>query len=133
MRIVFDTNVLLAGILTRGVCEALLDLTLGNAEHTVLCSHYILDEFLDAALRKFHAPPAEARRAVEIIRRQVEIVVPIQVAEGTCRDADDLPVLGTALAAKADCLVTGDRDLLDIQSFQEIPIVSPRAMLSRLV
>jgi uncharacterized protein len=132
VRLVFDTNVLLAGIFTRGVCESLLDLSLGSAEHTILCSQYILDEFLDAAVRKFHAPAAEARRAMDTIRRQVEIVAPLDVTPGACRDADDLPILGTALAAKADSLVTGDRDLLQLQSFQEIAIVSPRAMLTRM-
>jgi uncharacterized protein len=44
-----------------------------------------------------------------------------------CRDRSDLPVLCTALASTADCLVTGDRDLLEIKQFQAIPILSPRA------
>lgn len=49
-----------------------------------------------------------------------------------CRDGDDLPVLGTLLAAKADCLVTGDQDLLELREFHSIPILSPRAFHDRL-
>ena len=39
----------------------------------------------------------------------------------------DLPVLGTVLAAKADCLVTGDNDLLALGEFSGHAILSPRA------
>jgi putative PIN family toxin of toxin-antitoxin system len=47
-------------------------------------------------------------------------------ARGTCRDQEDDPVLACALACKADYLVTGDRDLLEIKKFHKIKIVSPR-------
>ena len=49
-----------------------------------------------------------------------------------CRDADDLPVLGAVLAAKADCLVTGDNDLLVLREFSGCPILSPREYWQRL-
>jgi predicted nucleic acid-binding protein len=53
-------------------------------------------------------------------------MVPECVSEGTCRDADDLPILGLAQAASADCIVTGDKDLLVLGRFGKIPIYSPR-------
>ena len=60
------------------------------------------------------------------------MVRPAKVPAGACRDRTDLAVLGTALAAEADCLVTGDRDLLELKTFQGIPILSPRAFHDRL-
>lgn len=42
-----------------------------------------------------------------------------------CRDSDDDRVLGTAVAARADCLVTGDSDLLVLQQYAGIAIVRP--------
>jgi predicted nucleic acid-binding protein len=44
----------------------------------------------------------------------------------TCRDPADNVVLGCAIAAQVDYLVTGDRDLLDLHPFQGLPILSPR-------
>ncbi|MFH0982034.1 MAG: putative toxin-antitoxin system toxin component, PIN family [Planctomycetota bacterium] len=131
MRIVLDTNVLLSGMLTRGVCEAVLDACMGSDAHTVVLSEHILREFDRQAKRKFGAPAREVRRAVEFLRIHVEVVKPAHVADDACSDPDDLPVLGTLLAAKADCLVTGDQSLLDLRQFQTVPIVSPRVFYDR--
>ena len=42
----------------------------------------------------------------------------------------DLLVASTALAASAPCIVTGDKDLLDMQQFQTIDIIRPREFAS---
>jgi uncharacterized protein len=131
VKIVFDTNVLLAGIFSRGLCEALLDACLGS-ECTVVLSEYILREFADHARNKFGAPAMEIREAIEFLRNHTEIVEPEKVPAGACRDEDDLPILGTALAGKADCLVTGDKDLLDLRECQGISIISPRTLYSQI-
>ena len=127
MRVVLDANVLLAGVFTRGVCERVLDTCWENAPAIVVVgSEHILGEFADNAETKFGVPPEQIVEAVESLRHRMELVEPSEVATDACRDADDLPVLGTATAGKADYLVTGDRDLLVLKSFQGIPIVSPR-------
>jgi uncharacterized protein len=119
-------------VFTRGVCEALLDLCLGADDHTVIASNYLLDEFTRNATVKFAVPADQVRQATQWLRGHMELVVPTSVPRDACRDPDDLPVLGTALAAHADCLVTGDADLLAIKVFQSIPILSPRTALSLL-
>jgi predicted nucleic acid-binding protein len=43
-----------------------------------------------------------------------------------------LPVLACAAAAKADAIVTGDKDLLVLKSFRGIPIMTVREVLGRL-
>jgi putative PIN family toxin of toxin-antitoxin system len=129
VRVVFDTNVLLSGLLMRGLCEALLDACLGSDEYTIVLSEHLLREFERHAVGKMGAPPEEARLAVEFLRSQAEIIKPAEVSPDACRDGDDLPVLGTALA---DCLVTGDKDLLDLGDFRGIPILSPRVFFERL-
>ena len=50
-----------------------------------------------------------------------------------CRDPDDDKLIETAVMGAADCLVTGDRDLLDMSPFQGIPILTPRAFLHETV
>ena len=74
----------------------------------------------------------QANEAVSFLRQQASIVGPAEVPPNACRDSDDLPVLGTALAAGADCLVTGDADLLALGAFRGVPILSPRACYDRL-
>ena len=46
-------------------------------------------------------------------------------APGICRDPDDEPYLQTALAGRADYIVSGDGDLLDLKVVEHIPIVTP--------
>lgn len=132
MRIVLDTNVLLSGVATRGICEAALDACLASSEHTIVLSEHILSEFARHYAGKFGMPADMTRLVVAFLRGQAERVEPAKVTEGSCRDADDLPVLGTVVAANADCLVTGDADLLSLREFSGHLILSPRQLYERL-
>ncbi len=58
--------------------------------------------------------------------------VSIARAKMGCRDPDDDMLLETALMGDADCLVTGDRDLLEMTPFHGIPILIPTEVLDRL-
>ncbi len=62
---------------------------------------------------------------MEILTSATKLVEPALLTESICRDADDDMVLATALTGNADCIVTGDKDLTDLKSFQQIPILKP--------
>ena len=130
MRVVLDTNVLLAGFATHGLCEALLKIV--YRDHSVILSEHILDEVSRHFSGKFKATKAQAEAVVAFLRSSSEIVEPAAVPRGTLRDKDDLPVLGTAVAGAAACLVTGDQELLSLGRFQQVDILSPRAFYDRL-
>jgi uncharacterized protein len=131
VKVVLDTNVVLSALFTRGICEAILDVCIER--ECLVLSDYILEEFAEHAMRKFGAPADEVRAAVEFLRRNAEIVTPEALPAESCRDPDDVPVLGTAVAAQADALVSGDGDLLGLKSIAGIPILSPRVFYERSV
>ena len=58
-----------------------------------------------------------------------QIADPVRIADhpapAICRDPDDEPYLQTALAGRADYVVSGDGDLLDLKVVEHIPIVTP--------
>ena len=130
MRIVLDTNVLLAGIATHGICEGLL--TVCFRDHTVVLSEHILSEVAEHYVGKFKATAAQANGVVDTFRQHCDMVVPAPLPPAAFSDADDVPVLGTAVAGGADCLVTGDKGLLALNNFQGIAILSPRAFYDRI-
>lgn len=124
MRVVLDTNVLLSGIATHGLCEGIVTLCL--RDHTVVLSEHILDELAEHYAGKFKATAEQTAAVVDMLRQNSNLVVPTSVPKKAFEDEDDLPVLGTAVAGQADCLVTGDKGLWELIDFQGIPILSPR-------
>ena len=60
------------------------------------------------------------------------MVKPIALPKRICRDPDNDIVLATAVAGRADLVVTGDNDLLALRAFNGIRIFSPRQVLEIL-
>ena len=130
-RVVLDTNVLISAALHRdGRPRAVFD-AVREVRGVLLFSDETFDE-LRTRLRlpKFDRYVSQEGRAVYLA--QLEAVsewVPITGAKLVCRDPDDDKLLETALMCVANCLVTGDRDLLEMSPFQNIPILSPTGFL----
>ncbi len=128
MKVVLDTNVLVAAMIARGVCADLFERVI--ADHELVLSPHILGEFERVMTSKFKFDEARVERALTLFRRVGHIVTPEPLAESVCRDRDDDAVLALTHSSGADCLVTGDDDLLILENFQQIPIISPRAFLT---
>ncbi len=128
MRLVLDTNVLVAAFVARGVCAELLEYCV--REHEPVTSAPILEELRRSLVGKIKVSAAQADQTVRLLRTRLEIVAPVALGAQVCRDADDDVVLATAIAGRCDAIVTGDRDLLDLGSYRDVAIVSPRAFWS---
>lgn len=127
MRVVLDTNVLIAAFITRGVCSDLLEYCI--RQHEIILSEFILDEFRRHLLHKFNYGRADVDEAVELLRQKARVVVPVPPAQPVCRDVDDDMILGTAIAGDAACIITGDQDLLVLSRFGSIRILRPAEFL----
>lgn len=130
MKVVLDANVLVSALGTRGLCEGVYQLCL--EKHVVVLSEAILDEVRRNLRTKFKLGSARIAEILSLLASNAQIVTPAPVPAGACRDADDLLGLGTLVASKADCLVTGDQDLLSLEEYEGIPILSPRGFYDRL-
>jgi uncharacterized protein len=62
-----------------------------------------------------------------------EVVDPPPLAKPVCREPDDDAVLALTIAAQVDLIVSGDDDLLSLQSVQGITVVSSAMALQRMV
>jgi putative PIN family toxin of toxin-antitoxin system len=128
MRVVLDTNVLVAAFIARGVCADLFERVI--ADHELVLSPHLLDEFERVMTAKLRFDQTRVERALALFRRVGRMVTPEPLEEPVCRDRDDDAVLALARSASATCLVTGDDDLLILKRFERIPIISPRAFLT---
>lgn len=128
MRVVFDTNVLVAAFAADGLCAKLLRRANKREFALVLCP--IIFEELERALgKKLDATKEEIRKAIALLREisvMVEKTPPGPGPARKVRDPDDDLILACAVAAKADFLVTGDRDLLEIGEHGKTKVLDPR-------
>ena len=129
MRLVLDTNVLVAALVADGLCR---DLVRRRVRDQELCtSEPLLEELAVTLRRKFGVRGADIP-LLEEYRRRALVVEPAALPAAVSRDPDDDMVLATAIAAKADVIVSGDDDLLCLKSHRGIRILSPRQFLELL-
>lgn len=123
MRVLLDTNVLIAAFVARGACSELFEHCVRN--HALVISPALLAELDTTLRRKFGATVRDAHAVVALLRRRVDLIDPRPLDRPVCRDPDDDQVLAAAVSGRCDCIVTGDKDLLVLESFDGIPIVTP--------
>jgi putative PIN family toxin of toxin-antitoxin system len=123
VRIALDSSVLIAAHISRaGVCAELLEDVL--LHHELVISDFILGE-LARKLIDNNFPKRDADLVDAFLRRVSIVVRPADLPSDLCRDPTDVPVLGTAVVGECALLISVDRDLLDMQMIQAIPIIRP--------
>ena len=124
MRVFLDTNVLVSAFATRGVCADVLRVVL--AEHTLVTGEVVLRELGRVLTKRLRLPPEAVNEIDEFLREYEVAPKPATRAALPQRDPDDQWVLASAIESRADVLVTGDRDLLNVAAAARIKIVDPR-------
>jgi putative PIN family toxin of toxin-antitoxin system len=125
VKIVLDSNVIIAAFAARGLCNALFESCLENHE-VILCDE-ILSEVAKNLREKIRLPDDIIQQILVLLKSHSRLVIPDKVDVKMCRDEKDLMVLGAAVSGKVQYIVTGDKDLLSIGEFQDIKILDPRA------
>jgi uncharacterized protein len=128
VRVVFDTNVVVAGIVAEGLCREILEIHV--PEHEAVLSQPLWNELLTTLKRKFGLT-ADNLPVLLLYRQHAKWCEPAKLPDPLCRDPDDDLVLATALAGGAEVIVTGDADLLTIGSYSGVELISPREFVAR--
>ena len=129
MRLVLDPNVLIAAVVADGVCRDLVRVRL--RPHTIITSEILLRELREKLRVKFNLT-ADEMPLLAMLSERAETVKSAKFSPPVCRDADDDWVLATALAGRAEFIITGDADLLALKKHGDIRILAPRAFLEFL-
>ncbi len=137
MNVVFDANVLVSGLSRRTASPPTILMDMWKrGSFDVAVSDHILAKVEEAwskpYFQSFH-PDAEIAYILEEIRALAGNVAPVADVHGVAEDDEDDLVLATAVGAKADYLVTGDKHVLNISEFRGIRIVSPRDFLDLML
>jgi putative PIN family toxin of toxin-antitoxin system len=128
VRVVFDTNVLVAAFAADGLCAKLVRRA-NKRDFTLLLCPVIEEELRAVLKKKLSATEEEIQNAVALIREVGILAEKFPDPAKTPRvvnDPNDDLILFCAVMNEADFLVTGDRDLLAIQKHGKTKIIDPR-------
>ncbi len=124
MRIVLDSNVIIAAFASRGLCAEVFELCV--ADHSIVISEHILAEVEEKLVKKIVLPQSIVQNIAGYLRSSAEVFEPALVDKPVCRDCDDDKIIGTALSGNAGFIITGDNDLLSLKKYKNVKILTPR-------
>ena len=124
MRVILDTNVILAAFAGRGLANGVFELCLDK--HEIILSEHILTELKKNLQKKLKMPEDKVQRIIEYLREFCTISHYKRLDRMVCRDAEDAKILGLSEVAEPDYIITGDSDLLSLKEFNSVPIITPR-------
>lgn len=138
IRTVLDTNVLVSSILSPGAVPGRIVRAWEDHAFELCLSEPLFLEIAEV-LRRPHIRKmaklgaGQIEELLELLLRISTVVArPLNIQPVVADDPDDDIVLATAVAGRADVIVSGDRHLLVIREHRSIPIITPRQFLDLL-
>lgn len=123
MKVFLDTNVLASALISRGLCSELFEVVLQS--HTLILSTPLTDELRRVLPEKLGISEKITLDFLELLESHAMFSkgkpVPVKLP-----DADDIPIVGSAITAGADVFVTGDKALLEVAEAGGLRLLSPR-------
>jgi putative PIN family toxin of toxin-antitoxin system len=130
VRIFLDTNVLASSVVARGLCNEILESVFHD--HELLISAEVLAELERVLVRKIRIAQATVDDFLALLREEAELIEERQNPSVAIEDADDVAIVASAIAGRAEVFVTGDSALLQLREVDGLSIVSPRELWIRL-
>ncbi len=127
LRIVFDTNVYISAALFGRRAERVMQLaSVGLVQ--LIVSEAILSELRRKLREKMGWSESRTQQFVDVVRELAELVEPTITLDVVPDDADDNRIIECAVAGEAGLIVTFDKDLLRLKSYETIGIITPRQL-----
>ena len=124
-------NLYISALMFGGLPSVLFDLMLAKSFETVI-SPVLLDELEEKLCGKFELSRDDAFSIRTKITGVATVIEPSETLHVIERDPDDDRVLECAVSGKADVIISGDRDLLDLHNYQGMPIMRVREFLNSI-
>ena len=125
MKIVIDTNVLISGVFFGGFPGKILSAVVGQ-KLTAYATTEIINEYEEIVQEMINRKQGHINKAIlSPLIKAMEIIEPVTHIE-ICRDPDDNKFLECAKDSHALYIVSGDKDLLVIEQFENVQIVTAK-------
>jgi putative PIN family toxin of toxin-antitoxin system len=124
VRVFLDTNVLVSAFTARGLCADLYELA--AVRHELIIGAPVITELTRILEKKLRVPQATQARISRLLEEFEQVPVAKLPPGIMIKDPADAAVIASAIAGRADVIVTGDKALQDLQQVADIPVISPR-------
>jgi uncharacterized protein len=125
VRVFLDTNVLASALSTRGLCGEVLQIVI--EDHELLTGEVVIEELCRTLSGKFRMPSHIVNEYERFLRGYRVEPRPRDLPDLNLSERNDLLVVGSALNAKAEIVITGDHEMLALKRKPEdLRIISPR-------
>ena len=130
IRVVLDTNIIISSIFWKGSPHEVVRRGILKV-YQLVTSAEILDEVSNKLRTKFKFPEESIQDLVDILVAHSHIVETAAKFD-VVRDGSDNKIIECAYAGKADYIVTGDPDLLDLKEFKNTRIITAKEFLEKV-
>jgi len=132
--VVFDNNVVISAAMfwTSIPAQALLKARKNN--YKILSSRFTLAELRTTIFNPKFDKYVSLSKRIGFCEsyESVSHIIPISASILACRDPKDNMFLELAVSGNATCIITGDNDLLALNPYHEIKIISPKEFVEKL-
>ena len=127
IRAVLDTNIIVSAVIYKGKPREVLELAFVESIKAFI-SPTLLAELTETLTKKFSLSSEEIDLTEQEIKDVFEIVYPT-ITLHIQKDEDDNRVLEAAVESKCQYIITGDKELLGLGSYQKIKILTASQFL----
>ena len=129
-RVIIDTNVLISGIVFGGKPRQILDL-LSEQLIVVIVAEEFFTELRRKISTKFPEFMDDLERVEKLLKRDAVMVKLGKMQITVCRDPDDNKFIESAIQGGCNYIISGDKDLLVLECYNDIQIIKPADFLTR--
>jgi putative PIN family toxin of toxin-antitoxin system len=117
MKIILDTNVLISGIFLSGLPYQILN-AWRYGKFKIVLSQEIIDEYPAVAERiSLKYEGIDFERILELVIIKSEVGQTVQIDKNVCRDESDLKFISCAIVSRTKIIVSGDKQLLNLNGY----------------
>ena len=137
VRVVLDTNVLVSGLVAgQGTPRQILDAWV-EGRFTLVTSLYLVEELVHVLsypriAKRLRISDEEVEALLAALLSQAVVVPGHLCLPGVTRDPKDDAVVACAKEGQANCIVSGDQDLLVLEEYEGIQVVTPRQFMQSI-
>ncbi len=131
MRVIIDMNIMVSAYL--GGALKVIIASWKSRRFTLVVSDTIADEYREVLQRpKFQIEQTELDDFFSLLLDRAEFVIPLETINVVTDDPSDNKFIEATIAGKVKLIVSGDKHLLELKSFKDIPIITARDFIKWL-